>query len=152
MQTHIIIRPFCVEDSAVVSRIIHRCLREVNVRDYGEQHIAHMLPTFSEENLPRWFEGAEPYVLVAMGEIVATGTVRGHDVQTVFVLPEHHGKGHGKQIMAFLEAHIRRNGFEEARLNSSLTSKDFYLGLGYRVVTEVSGGVGGQMLAMSKKL
>lgn len=146
------IRPFCLEDCAAVSNVIHRCLREVNIRDYGEGHIAHMLPIFAADNLPRWFEGAEPYVLVAMDQIVATGTVRGRDIQTVFVLPDCQGKGYGKQLMAFLEQHIKAKGFSEATLNSSLTSKDFYIALGYELVAEKHGGVGGQMLAMIKRL
>lgn len=100
------IRPFHLKDSASVSNIIHRCLREVNIRDCGEAHIERMLPTFAADNLPRWFEGAEPYVLVAKDTIIATGTLRGHDIQTVSVLPEWHGKGYGKQLMTFLEQRV----------------------------------------------
>jgi GNAT superfamily N-acetyltransferase len=146
------IRPLCPEDCAAVSNVIHRCLWEVNIRDYGEEHIARMLPTFASDNLPRWFEGAEPYVLVAENQIVATGTVRGRDIQTVFVLPDCQGKGYGKQLMAFLEQRIKTKGFAEATLNSSLTSKHFYIALGYELVAETHGGVGGQMLAMTKRL
>jgi GNAT superfamily N-acetyltransferase len=150
--TRSIIRPFCLDDCTAVSNVIHRCLREVNIRDYGEEHIARMLPTFAADNLPRWFEGAEPYVLVAMNQIVATGTVRDRDIQTVFVLPDCQGKGYGKQLMIFLEQRIKTKAFAEATLNSSLTSKDFYIALGYELVAETHGGVGGQMLAMTKRL
>jgi GNAT superfamily N-acetyltransferase len=145
------IRPLQFDDCAAVSNLIHRCLREVNIRDYGEAHIAQMLPTFAADNLPGWFKGAEPFVLVVMGAIVATGTIRGRDIQTVFVLPEHHGKGYGKHLMTFLEQRVKEKGFDEVTLNSSLTSKDFYLKLGYRFVAETHGAVGGQMLSMTKR-
>lgn len=150
--TKVAIRPLCLADCAAVSNVIHRCLREVNIRDYGEEHIARMLPTFASDNLPRWFEGAEPYVLVAGNQIVATGTVRGRDIQTVFVLPDCQGKGYGKELMAFLEQRIKTKGFTEATLNSSLTSKDFYMALGYELLAETHGGVGDRMLAMIKRL
>lgn len=150
--THVSIRPFRIEDCASVSNLIHRCLREVNIRDYGEEHIARMLPTFAADNLPRWFEGAEPYVLVACNELVATGTVRGCDIQTVFVLPDRQGQGYGKQLMSFLEQRIAAKGFQETTLNSSLTSKDFYVALGYEFVAQTHGSVGGHMIAMKKKL
>jgi GNAT superfamily N-acetyltransferase len=146
------IRPFRVDDCSAVSNVIHRCLKEVNIRDYGEGHIARMLPTFAAENLPRWFEGAEPYVLTAGNEVAAVGAIRGHDIQTVFVSPDWQGKGYGKQLMIFLEQRVKALGFTEATLNSSLTSKDFYLSLGYRLVAEAHGAVGGKMLAMTKKL
>jgi GNAT superfamily N-acetyltransferase len=145
------IRSFQLDDCAAVSNVIHRCLREVNIRDYGEAHIAQMLPIFAAENLPSWFQGAEPYVLVVMEEVIATGTVRGRDLQTVFVLPEHHGKGYGKQLMTFLEQRVKAKGFDEITLNCSLTSKDFYLKIGYRFVAETHGAVGGQMLSMTKR-
>jgi GNAT superfamily N-acetyltransferase len=149
---HTTIRPFNLQDVASVSKVICRCLKEVNIRDYGEAHVLQMLPTFAADNLARWFEGGESYVLVALDEIVATGTLRGHDIQTVFVLPECHGRGYGKQLMAFLERRIKEAGFNEATLNSSLTSKVFYLALGYRIVAETHGSVGGHMLSMKKHL
>jgi citrate lyase synthetase len=102
--------------------------------------------------LPKWFNGADPYVILLGSEIIGTGTVRGRDIQTVFILPEHHGKGYVKQIMSFLEQRIRAKGFDEITLNSSLTSKDFYLSLGYICVAETHGAVGGNMISMTKKL
>jgi GNAT superfamily N-acetyltransferase len=147
-----IIRPLSLKDCDAVSNVIQRCLREVNIRDYGEEHIAQMLPTFAPNNLPEWFKGAEPYVLTMVDEIVAIGAIRDHDIQTVFVLPDRHGEGFGKQLMRFLEERIKDKGFSEATLNSSLTSKDFYVAFGYECKAETHGGVGGRMFAMSKRL
>ena len=135
-----------------VSEIICRCLREVNIKDYGEEHIDRMLPTFAAENLPRWFESAETYVLVAAGSLVGTATLRGNAIQTVFIDPDRRGQGFGKQLMAHLEQRARAQGFSEASLKSSLTSRSFYEAIGYVPASEVHGAVGGKMIAMNKRL
>jgi GNAT superfamily N-acetyltransferase len=111
-----------------------------------------MLPTFSSGNLGRWFKGADTFIVRSAGEIVATGTLRGHEIQTVFVDPSLHGKGFGKLLMNHLEDLARNRGVAEITLRSSLTSKDFYERLQYQPQGNTHGAVGGQMILMTKKL
>jgi len=124
----------------------------VNIHDYGEAHIAHMLPTFAPANLPKWFDGADPYVLLSDSRIIATGTLRGTEIQTVFVDPTCHGKGFGKRIMVHLEQLAKVRGVAEITLKSSLSSLAFYERLGYQEIAETHGSVGGRMIVMKKTL
>jgi GNAT superfamily N-acetyltransferase len=135
-----------------VSEIICRCLKEVNILDYGEEHITKMLPIFAPNNLGNWFTGADTFVIRLAGEIVATGTLREREIQTVFVDPLRHGHGFGKLLMNHLEGVAQSRGITEITLRSSLTSKDFYESLQYRAQGDTYGSVGGQVILMTKKL
>jgi GNAT superfamily N-acetyltransferase len=152
VSTQIEIRPITASDYERTSAVIVRCLTEVNIRDYGEEHIARMLPTFAPNNLAAWFSGAETFVMTCANDVVATGTLRGSEIQTVFVDPSKHGMGYGKLIMRHLENAARDRGVSEITLRSSLTSKSFYEGLQYQAQGDTYGAVGGQMVVMTKKL
>lgn len=146
------IRPILASDYPRTSEVISRCLKEVNIRDYGEEHIAKMLPTFASTNLAEWFKGADTFVVISAGEIVATGTLRGHEIQTVFVDPSKHGMGYGKLLMKHLEGVAKSRGVTEITLRSSLTSKAFYENLHYQTQGDTYGAVGGEMILMAKKI
>ncbi len=145
-------RPVTPVDYERISEIICRCLSQINILDYGKEHIEKMLPTFAAPKLGEWFAGAQPYCLDLDGEIVATGTIRGSEIQTVFVDPSKHGLGLGKALMHKLEEIARERGVEEVTLRSSLTSRDFYERLGYQEQGDTHGSVGGRMILMKKRL
>jgi GNAT superfamily N-acetyltransferase len=146
------VRPIEVGDYPRVSEIICRCLREVNIRDYSDEHISKMLPVFAPDNLPKRFEGADTVVLVTGRQIVGTATLRGEEIQSVFVDPQKHGKGYGRQLMVHLERQAVMRGFSGVSLNSSLTSQGFYQHLGYVPISKMQGEVGGLMIKMRKDL
>jgi GNAT superfamily N-acetyltransferase len=146
------IRSIGPSDYQCVSEVICRCLTKVNIRDYGEEHITKMLPTFASANLAKWFEGAETFVVVSNKSIVATGTLRGHEIQTVFVDPSMHGMGYGKLLMRHLEELAKSRGSTEVSLRSSITSKMFCERIGYHSQADTYGAVGGQMILMRKKI
>ncbi len=152
VSTRIEIRPITASDYERTSDVIVRCLTEVNIRDYGEEHIARMLPTFAPNNLPTWFNGAETFVMTCDNDVVATGTLRGSEIQTVFVDPSKHCMGYGKRLMRHLENAAKDRGISEITLRSSLTSKSFYESLQYQAQGDTYGAVGGQMIVMTKKL
>jgi len=145
-------RPATPADYGRISEIICRCLSEVNVLDYGKEHIEKMLPTFAAPKLGEWFAGANPYCLERDGQIVATGTIRGSEIQTVFVDPSRRGQGLGTALMQKLEEIVFQRGVGEITLRSSLSSRDFYERLGYQEHGETHGSVGGRMILMTKRL
>jgi putative acetyltransferase len=75
------------------------------------------------------------------GELVACGAVilQQHDVaygeiKRVFVLPEHRGRGHARNIMAALEDELRRRDVMLARLETGISQPEaltLYRTLGY---------------------
>ncbi len=124
----------------------------MNIREYGAEHIAKMLPTFAPANLAKWFEGAEAFIAVSNNSVIATGTLRGHEIQTVFVDPSKHGMEYGKLLMKHLEDLAKSRGAPEVALRSSITSKAFDERIGYQPQADTYGAVGGRMIYMTKKI
>ena len=70
------------------------------------------------------------------GKLVATGTRAGTTVRRVFVRAAWQCRGIGQMMMAELEAAALAAGIERLDLSASLPAKEFYLRLGYEIVSE----------------
>jgi GNAT superfamily N-acetyltransferase len=70
------------------------------------------------------------------GKLVATGTRAGTTVRRVFVRAAWQRRGIGQMMMAELEAAALEASIERLDLSASLPAKEFYLRLGYEVVSE----------------
>jgi GNAT superfamily N-acetyltransferase len=76
-------------------------------------------------------------IVVHSGDrLVATGTRIDTNVRRVFVRPDWQRRGIGQMMMAELEAAALAGGVERLDLSASLPAKDFYLRLGYEIVSE----------------
>lgn len=131
------------EDETAVLSLIHRCLREVNLKDYGPEKTEELCRKMDAD----WFQEAvgqtHYYVLERDGEILATGGVR-EEGETegsawlfgIFVLPEMQGKGLGTRMVERLEQDpvCRERFFIE--LASSITAHEFYRKLGFEDYTD----------------
>ena len=146
-----IIRPYRSEDAAHVSELICRCLLEVNSQDYSEAEISRMLPKFAPETMAKRFTGTATYVAIVEEKLVGTATLDQAQVRTVFVDPDFHCRGVGGSLMEYLERLARHNGVEAISLNSSITSYNFYVHLGYKKQGEIYCEIGGRMMVMTKR-
>lgn len=70
------------------------------------------------------------------GKLVATGTRAGTTVRRVFVRGAWQRRGIGQMMMAELEAAALAEGIARLDLSASLPAKEFYLRLGYEIVSE----------------
>lgn len=70
------------------------------------------------------------------GKLVATGTRAGTTVRRVFVQAARQRRGIGQMMMAELEAAALEAKIERLDLSASLPALEFYLRLGYEVVSE----------------
>ncbi len=90
------------------------------------------------------------------GKLVATGTRAGTTVRRVFVRADRQRRGIGQMVMAELETAALAAGIERLDLSASLPAKEFYLRLGYDVVSEedyeVSPGQHLEYYEMAKEL
>ena len=84
------------------------------------------------------FDAASGHTIVVHsgGELVATGTRAGTTVRRVFVRAAWQRRGIGQMVMAELEAEAIAAGIERLYLSASLPAKEFYLRLGYEIVSE----------------
>lgn len=83
-------------------------------------------------------DAASGHTLVVHADeaLVATGTRVNTTVRRVFVRGDWQRRGIGQLIMSELEAKARAEGVSRLDLSASLPAKDFYLRLGYEVVSE----------------
>lgn len=72
-------------------------------------------------------------LLVADGEVVATGSVNGNHISRVFVACGRLNCGYGSQIMDKLEEEAASVGVSRIYLETSVPAKGFYLNRGYEV-------------------
>jgi GNAT superfamily N-acetyltransferase len=80
--------------------------------------------------------GGHTIVVRSDGMLVATGTRIGTTIRRVFVRADWQHRGIGRQVMAELEAEALKGEVERLDLSASLPAKDFYLRLGYEIVSE----------------
>ena len=60
-------------DYPAMSRVISRCLREVNSRDYPSEVINKLVDLYSPDNLAQVLEGSFCIVVRRRGELIGTG-------------------------------------------------------------------------------
>lgn len=90
--------------------IIHRCINEVNCKDYASQEIEKYIANHSVDWLVNIIDTRHYYEVRYQGKTIACGGVsrdysqEGQSYLTaVFVNPDYHGKGIGRKLVLFLE-------------------------------------------------
>ena len=93
------------------------------VRFFSEHH--------SDEKILNDILTGKVYLLETEGGTAGTVTISGNEINRLFVLPGHQGRGCGSQLMDFAEQMIRRES-DTVILDASLPAKKMYLQRGYR--------------------
>lgn len=146
------IRRFQRKDAARVSYLIRKTLLEVNSKDYPRKVIDFMYNRFTPNHLIETSKRRDMYVVVRKGELLATGSLSGNTIMTVFVNPRFQGKGIGTKIMNHLEGMAKKRNYKTVRIPSSITAYGFYRKLGYRKVEVVVDKNYGKTIIMRKEL
>ena len=137
-----------VFDKAIVSdvdkllHILRRCMKEVNSKDYEPWEIEKFLNGFNTECLSNSILNRHFYSVQYAGEIIGMGAVNRDTSQesqsyftTIFINPDFHKMGIGKNLIRFLEKDewcLHSNLIE---IPSSKSSHEFYHKLGYKYRT-----------------
>jgi GNAT superfamily N-acetyltransferase len=130
------IRRFCERDLDQVFELVRETIETSYASVYQPAVIAFFHDYHQRENIVSDAEGGHTVVVNSNGAFVGTGTRVETDVRRVFVRPDRQGQGIGRLIMAELEAAALKANIERLDLSASLPAKDFYLRLGYEVVSE----------------
>ncbi|WP_256805539.1 GNAT family N-acetyltransferase [Bradyrhizobium sp. Bra64] len=128
------IRPALEDDAADISAVILRALRETNAKDYTNEIIARIALSFSPDAVRRLIGQRTVFVATFRGRVVATASLDGSVVRTVFVAPEVQARGIGKLLMAEIERTARERNIPSLTVPSSVTAETFYAGLGFSSV------------------
>ena len=125
------LRPATQDDAAALSRLIVTTLRTSNAADYATAVIARVAEGFSAERLAGMIERRRVLVACAGTHILGTAALDGDEVRSVFVTPERQGEGIGAMLMAEVIRLAAEAGVTALTLQSSLTARGFYTGLGF---------------------
>ena len=124
-----------LSDCKTVLHIVRETVSAVYPHYYPEGAVRFFLAHHKEERIRQDIAAGAVYLLFEDSGIpVGTVTVRGNEINRLFVLPEQQGNGFGRVLMDFAEALIGK-AFSSIELDSSLPAKAIYLRRGYETVS-----------------
>ena len=133
------IRRFQDTDAEQISLLVRRNLLEVNTRDYPIDEMRKLADEYRADKIRSIASNAHMYVACEGGNIIGTGSISsfwGSETEsvllTIFVLPELHGTGVGRSIVAVLERDAYFLRASRVEVPSSITACQFYEKMGYR--------------------
>lgn len=130
------IRPALSDDAADISAVILRALRETNAKDYTNEIIERIERSFSPDAVRELIGKRTVFVAAVGSRVVATASLDGSVVRTVFVAPDAQARGIGKLLMAEIEHIARARNISALTVPSSVTAETFYARLGFKAVRD----------------
>lgn len=131
-----LIRTATPHDATAISRVITAALRESNAQDYPPEIINQIEQHFSPANILNFLTQRQVYVAIIDDHVVATASLDGDVVRSVFVDPAFQRKGVGQCLMSALESVALANGVRQLRVPSSITAEGFYRALGFTKIRD----------------
>ncbi|TBU78955.1 GNAT family N-acetyltransferase [Phytopseudomonas daroniae] len=111
-----------------------------NAQDYPPEVIERVASNFDAAGVRQLMASRQVFVLLDKARVVATASLTGDVMRSVFVLPVVQGRGLGKALMRHVESVARDAGVQRLLVPASLTAVSFYAALGYSVIREVVEG------------
>ena len=132
------IRRFKESDAAAVSELIRTTLQTSNAQDYPAEMIDALVTRETPEYILQRVSWTHFYVVEDDSRIIACGAIGPYwDKQdesalfTIFVHPDHQGKGIGRAIMETLEKDEFALRAKRIEIPASITGLPFYQKMGY---------------------
>ena len=132
------IRRFEEKDAEKVSELIVETLRKTNIKDYSADLIENYVNNFHPENVLKRASWTHFYVAEEKGDIIGGGAIAPYwdkidesSLFTIFISPEHQGKGIGQKIIETLEKDEYFLRAKRIEIPSSITAVPFYKKMGY---------------------
>lgn len=128
-----------IENVGELLVIIHRCMNEVNYKDYAPHEFKKYLANFTADWLIDIINTRHYYEVRYQGKIIACGGVSRDYSQekqsyftAIFVNPDYHGKGIGRKLIQFLEKDEWCLNSNLIEIPSSKSSHEFYYKCSYK--------------------
>jgi len=156
----IIIEEYKDKQANELSNLIHRNLLEINSKYYPTDTINYLQNEFTVEKINNQSKKQYIYVAIINREIVGTGGLAnfGNEREPVyygvamFVKPELHGKGIGKQILHRVEEKAIELGANTMIIRAAKGSEEFYKKQGYKLRKQNTGKAKIEVNEMEKEL
>lgn len=125
------IRKAETSDFETVKRITVQTISRVYPEYYSQGAVKFFIEHHSDASISDDIEKGLVYLCIDTdNHAVGTVTVRSNEICRLFVLPQFHGYGYGRELLDFSEALIAEK-YNEIVLDSSLPAKSIYLNRGY---------------------
>lgn len=131
------IRLATLADAEVISQIIVSALRQSNARDYPAEVIERIAANFEVAAVRILLAQRQVFVALHEGRPVATASLDGEVIRTLFVAPDMQRQGLGSALIRHIEQVAGSGGISRLSVPASLTAQGFYAELGYELVREV---------------
>ncbi|MDD4271263.1 MAG: GNAT family N-acetyltransferase [Patescibacteria group bacterium] len=149
------IRKFKKGDERKLSYLSRKCIVLINSKDITKKQTVILYKHFTPGQFIKDSKRFNIYVAELNGKVVGTATLdltlNDNWGRAVFVNPNYHGKGIGRELMNRLESDAKKWGFRSVSLKASPFAVNFYKKLGYKKIKEIVGDVG-SMTLMKKQL
>ena len=139
---NIVFEKATLNDVDTLLYIIHRCVKEVNSKDYEPYEIEKHLKEFNADWLSHYITNIHFYTIQYNGEIIGMGAVNRDTSQenqsyfsAIFINPDYHKLGIGKKLIRFLEQDEWCLDSNLIEIPSSKSAHKFYNKLGYEYRT-----------------
>ena len=140
------IHPMCESQAEAASALVRAAIRA----GFAGHYSAEVVEATAAANTAEFLRGLAPqqtnYVLVEDGAVVGMIGLKKNEVGHLFVHPDHHGRGHGRRLVAFAAEAFRAAGHADMVVFSSLNAEGFYAKCGFVREGEGSFDVGPDLL------
>jgi GNAT superfamily N-acetyltransferase len=111
------------------------CRREsienVNSNCYSPAALKELIDDQIPEKVLEEFLSCEIYSLKKKGKIIGSVSFDKNKIDGLYICSNYVGRGYGQKLLKFAERKIKRKGYWEVFLYSTLNSEKFYLNQGY---------------------
>lgn len=119
------------DDLQLVKRITIETINQIYPHYYPKGAVEFFIEHHNDANISNDIEAGIVFLCMDENEqAVGTVTLKENDICRLFVLPEYHGLGYGRELLDFAENEIAKR-YEEVLLDASLPAKRIYLKRGY---------------------
>lgn len=125
-------------DALDTACMIERTLAISNAGDYSPGYLRRIIAAYCPERIREQAQNGHMYVACEAGRVIGCGAISASGenigecmILSVFVAPEHQGKGLGRQILQTLEQDPYFLYAGRIELHASITAVEFYRKMGY---------------------
>ncbi len=116
---------------STILNLTHTTIATIYPHYYPQGVVDFFLHHHSKSNILADIQAGLVWFIEEDGQPIGTVTIKGNSINRLFVLPDHQGRGYGRQLMDFAEQKIGER-FDTVHIDSSLPAKEMYLKRGYR--------------------
>ena len=140
-----IVRRFAETDAQEVSDLIIKTIRVSNTKDYPVEMMEELIRHMQPQDVLKRASWTHFYVVEENSAIVGCGAIGPYwdktdesSLFTIFVLPEHQGRGIGRLIIETLEKDEYALRAKRIEIPASITGLEFYRRMGYEYKNNVT--------------